>query len=229
MNKKTEIEAVDMNKPQFRKFSMKDISRCSELAAEEWAIVSASLSKEDAIKSTKVLINTSRKFCTWLEVVCISDNVIGFLFGRINSDYNMKNKIMAFFSMFALPIKVIIGRFGIAGIYKRPSKRFTFFKKLILNDIKVMRNHPKKTDGEINLFFVDSKYRGKGIGRMLMDRFIDNAKNKNAKVITAYTVQIGNWKFYETYGFKRYSTFDDDLTSYIKNENVKGFVYAIDL
>lgn len=216
------MEIINMDKLQFRKFNIKDTSKCSELAVDAWPVVSAVASKEDTIKFMNVLIDLSRLFSTWLEVVCISENIIGFLFGRIDSDYRMKDKFKAFFSILSIVIKIIVGGYG------RISKRFTLLRKLILTEIKVVRNRPK-SDGEVTLFVVDSKYRGKGIGRMLMDRFIDTVKSKNARVITVYTEQGSNWKFYEIYGFRKYSTFYDDLTSYVRNEDVKGFIYAIDL
>jgi hypothetical protein len=94
---------------------------------------------------------------TWLEVAYISGNIVGFLFGRVNTDYKMIAKIKAFFSILAIGIKIIFGRYGSV------SKPFTLLWKFELNELKVKRNTPK-SDGEVVLLVVDSKYKGMVMG-----------------------------------------------------------------
>jgi ribosomal protein S18 acetylase RimI-like enzyme len=211
---------MNRDKLQIRKFNKEDTLRCSELAADAWPIVSTWVPKKDVVKFMHSYVEIYKLQSTWLEVACISGNIVGFLFGRVNTDYKMIAKIKAFFSILAIGIKIISGRYG------NVSKPFTLLWKFDLNELKVKRNTPK-SDGEVVLFVVDSKYRGRGIGKVLMDRFMETAKNKNANVISVYTNTEANWRFYEKYGFKKYSAFYDDLTSYFKNEEVKGFVYTI--
>jgi len=212
-----------MDELQFREVTTKDIRKCAEITADAWFVVSNVMPKEDVVKFWSAFINLFRTFSTRSEVALISGNIVGLLFGRIDRDYGMKDKFKLFFSVSAIFIGIITGKYG------RVSKRFTFLRKLILTEIKVLRNNPK-SDGEVTLFVVDSKYRGKGIGRILMDRFLDAAKKKNAKVIVVNTGQrLANWKFYEIYGFKRYGAFHDDLVSYVMNEDAENLIYTIDL
>ncbi|MCG2821465.1 MAG: GNAT family N-acetyltransferase [Candidatus Atribacteria bacterium] len=209
-----------MDELRFREFDAKDISKCSELVVDAWPIVNALGTKEDVNKFISIFIELTLLSSTWREVVCVSDNIIGLLFGRINSDY--RNKFKAFFSILSIGMKIILWK------YKGVSKRLTLLRKIISTEIKVMLNSPK-SDGEVTFFIVDSKYRGKGIGRMSMDRFIDTAKKKNAKMISVYTEQESNWRFYENYGFRKYRTFYDDMTSFFRKEDINGFIYTINL
>lgn len=211
-----------MDKLQFRRFTTEDIPECAQMIADTWPISNV-IPKEGVIDLVQTFLDFFRLYSTWLEVVCTSGKVIGFLFGKINRDYGMGDRFKAFFAILATVIRAFAGRYGTI------PKRFTLLRKLVLTIIKTLLNSPK-ADGEVILFVVDCKYRGKGIGRMLMDRFLDVAKRKNAKIITLCTEQkTCNWKFYEIYGFKRYRTFYDDLIAYVINEDTNSFIYVIDL
>jgi len=219
---------INVDKLQFRRTMSADIPKCSEIFSDTWPTKSDVASRGDANKFKNAFINVARWNSTWSEVACISNNIVGFLFGRINSDFRLKNRFKMFFSILVIFISIISGKYGVLETNGKLSERFTFLKKFILSEIKIIKNHPK-SDGEVILVVVGSNYKGKGIGKMLMDRFIDDAKSKNAKVITVYAVQSSNWKFYEIYGFRKYATFYDDMTSYAGNEDVRGFIYMIDL
>jgi ribosomal protein S18 acetylase RimI-like enzyme len=204
----------------FRAFRGDDAPECSQFAAEAWPILSALVPAEDVVKFMRAYVEVSRLASTWREVARISERVVGFLFGRINADYTRITVLKAFFFCLIIGVKVILGRYG------HLARPLTFLKKFMRATLKVQRNAPR-SDAEVVLFVVDSKHRGKGIGTALMDRFVSAAKDKKTKVIMLSTDPLSNWKFYEKYGFKRYSTFEDDLNSYIKNEDVESYIYAI--
>lgn len=46
-------------------------------------------------------------------------------------------------------------------------------------------------------------------------------------MIALHTDQLSNWRFYEKYGFKRWSAFTEILSSYLKGEDVRGFIYIL--
>lgn len=156
-----------------------------------------------------------------MEVASIRGNIVGLFFGRVDSDYKMIAQLKAFFSFCVMCIRMICGRCG------RVSAPFTLLRKLNSNESNIKRNTPK-SDGEVVLIVVDSEYRGRGIGRALMDRFLASAKERNAGVITVQSDEESSWGFYEKYGFRKCSTFHNDLASYIRNGDVKSFIYTID-
>lgn len=86
-----------------------------------------------------------------------------------------------------------------------------------------------EADAIVQWFVVDAKHRGKGIGTALMDRFVGGAKNRGAQRIALHTDQLSTWQFYEKYGFTRWSTFTEVFSSYLKGEEVKGFIYTLDI
>jgi ribosomal protein S18 acetylase RimI-like enzyme len=211
-----------MDELYFRQFNGKDMARCSEIAVDVWPIVSALVPKENAVEFMSACVEISRLWSTWLEVACILDTVVGLLFGRIDTDRDLITELKTSLSYWVIGMKLIFQRYG------RLSKPFTFLRRFISTQTKARRSSPK-SDAEVTLFVVDSKYRGRGIGKALMDRFIDTAREKGVRVIMLYTGPMNNWRFYERYGFKRCGTFDDDLSSYLKNEDMKGFIYAMDI
>jgi ribosomal protein S18 acetylase RimI-like enzyme len=98
-----------------------------------------------------------------------------------------------------------------------------------LTELKLKVNMPR-SDAEIRLFIVDSKHRGKGIGGMLIDRFLHTARDAGSTLATVYTDdKTSNWQFYEKYGFRRVGTFHDNVTSYFCNVDSTGMIYVLDL
>lgn len=211
-----------MTELSFRPYHTDDLADCARFAAEAWPSISVLMPEGDIEELLSVDIRLACQTSTWLEIACLSGKITGFLFARIDSDLNKIVSLRAFISRLMTGLELILGKHG-----KIPN-RFTFLKKLILSEIKFKRNSPK-SDAEILFFVVESKHRGKGIGKTFMDRFINAAKEKKVQTIILSTDALSNWKFYEKYGFERYSEFTDDISSYIEGEDVKGFIYQMKL
>jgi len=95
-----------------------------------------------------------------------------------------------------------------------------------MTDLKLMIKMPK-SDATIEMFIVDSSYRGRGIGTRLMDRFLKAAADTGARLVTLYTDdRMSNWQFYERKGFKRIGTFYDNITSHYGGAGARGIIYA---
>ena len=84
-------------------------------------------------------------------------------------------------------------------------------------------------DSEVMLFIVDSNFRGKGIGRELMNHLVDYARNNGKKSVYLYTDIRSNRKFYEIYGFTKLADFHDYHLSYVLGKKTMSFIYKIDL
>jgi len=77
---------------------------------------------------------------------------------------------------------------------------------------------------------VDSRHRGKGIGSALLERFLSAAKEMGSTRVTVYTDDLmSDWRFYERRGFKRITTFYDNITSCYSGTPSLGIIYAMDL
>jgi len=211
-----------MGEISFRPFNKDDIQKCSRFAADAWPQLSSKMLNKDI---TKLMIADLQLACftsTWLEVACDSDEVVGFLFARVNADFTKKRGFKVLAASLVVCAKTIIGSYG------RIVKPFTFLKKTIAVERKAKKYSPK-SDAEVEYFVIDAKYRGKGIGKALMDRFISTARKSGVKTVILCTDQLSNWKFYEKYGFKRHNTFIDDLSSYCDGEDIEGYIYSMEI
>lgn len=109
---------------------------------------------------------------------------------------------------------------GISGYAKWNSKRhlikkkfYTILKNLLINspfikDKKAIVEYneyydytPKEMenyfDGEVSILIVDKNFRGKGIGKKLLLKIFELAKNDNMKNLQILTDESCNFKFYE--------------------------------
>lgn len=115
---------------------------------------------------------------------------------------------------------------GICGYAKWNSKKYIlrkkFFKLLkiifinspLIKDKKAMIKYNQDYDytpielenhfdGEISLLIVDKNYRGKGIGKKMINKIFEYAKKDNMKNIEILTDESCNFKFYESCDCKK--------------------------
>ncbi|MDH4123484.1 MAG: GNAT family N-acetyltransferase, partial [Thermoplasmata archaeon] len=115
------------------------------------------------------------------------------------------------------------------GIYGKIPHCLALIKGAMADERNISKNS-REVDGEIGLLVVDSTHRRMGIGRQLIDSFLGHAKKKGARKISVYTIDPGSdWRFYEHYGFRKYSSFRDNFMSLVQNEEVKGIIYVFDI
>ena len=194
---------------------------CSILAWGAWV---ADSDKGDEFANPLVMEGYVRTFLVrsnWTEVAHDSHGVIGLLFGRVRG---LREKAVngSLTSMLGMIPQFL---FGIHGQHVSPIVIWHFF----LTEFKVLVNVPR-SDAEVNLIIVDSKYQGKGLGRKLMERFVGAARDARCRLVTLYTDdQASNWRFYEALGFRKVATFHDGLTSYFVERDAKGIVYVLDV
>jgi ribosomal protein S18 acetylase RimI-like enzyme len=211
-----------MDKVSFRPFRPDDLSACAKFAADAWPVVSALVPEQDSVKLMHGYIELACLPSTWLEVACISDQVVGLLFGRVDSDCTPVTKLRMLSSSLRLGYKAILGQYG------RIKNPLILLRKGIATGDRVKKHMPE-ADAIVELFVVDSEHRGKGIGRALMNRFVTAAKRKGARAIALHTDQLSSWWFYEKYGFKRWSAFTEVISSHLKGEDVEGYAYVMEL
>jgi len=216
-------DTLDDGELAFRKYEPSDLKRCAELAEQAWP-VSEKMGKDPGEPSVmQPWIESSQLSATWSELAVVSGEVVGFLFGMVESQ---KPKGAGFKEisdqlwMFRRFLSSDAGRFEI------PFKTLLGF---LFMEFKLTVNRPK-ADAEIILLIVDSRFRGKGIGKTLVDRFVKAAREANSHAIAVYTDdKSSNWRFYEIYGFRKVSTFYDNISSYFAGEHANAIYYVLDL
>lgn len=83
---------------------------------------------------------------------------------------------------------------------------------------------------EVNLFTSRRQFRGRGMGRMLMDAFFDVVRKNNQSGAAVCTDTSLSYWFYETYGFKLEKKFKMKAYKYsIPDESFTGLIYHYDL
>jgi ribosomal protein S18 acetylase RimI-like enzyme len=215
-------QAVPNDEVQFRDFRRSDIETCARISADAWP-ETASVSGGDTVRTMTLYVEFYYYSATWLDVACVDGQVVGLLFGRIDRERGMFGKIRSRLGHSRVYLKLIMGR------YWKASDRFKLVKSAMSDDRNITENSPD-ADGEVMLFVVDGKFQGRGIGRSLMDRFLQRARKSNSKRITVSTNDIGcNWGFYDKYGFKLQGSFRDSFTSFVRKEEIKNLIFSIDL
>lgn len=121
--------------------------------------------------------------------------------------------------------------FGINFIYKWLTGKLGK-RKAAMNTLSIMYEENNKImkdsnryDNEINLFFVDEKTRGNGLGKKLMNRYINYCKNQDIRNIILMTDAGCNYGFYDHYGFKRINAIHSNILAKPQME-YNGFAYA---
>lgn len=198
----------------YRPYVPSDLDRCAALAADAWPIASAI--SEDTHSLMKAYVKCSLLFSDYTEVCCTSGQVVGLFFGLAHKKlpgFKERLELNKLFWEFA------VGRYG------PPKGRFRFLVSFILTLLKV-ELLCLRFDSEVELFVVDADYRGRGIGRSLVDHFVEHLREANKRTLYLYTNMVSNWRFYERYGFVKYKEFYDNNLSLLRGTKTHGYIYC---
>jgi GNAT superfamily N-acetyltransferase len=206
-----------------REFAAADLLRCVEIATEVWPDVPESMTLGEMTRLMKAYVEDSMIMSTRQEVACIADEVVGVIFGTIEDKVGPGDRIRM--SVLRLYTWLKFVAHGETSILTRSS----VLMKSIVTEMKLIKARPE-TDAEVTLLLVSHDHRGKGIGRLLIGRLLQEARSMSARTATVYTTDPGcNWHFYEMCGFRKVGGFDDNLVSFLQGVDTKGLVFAVDL
>ena len=207
----------------FRKYMPSDLGRCAELAHQAWPMRGNPNPEPGERSMFEPWVESSSMSATWTEVAIISGEVVGFLFGSVD---NMKKKSGA---LEDLGNMLWMFRRVLSGDIHRWMIRIRSALGFFFTQFRLEVNKPE-ADADISLLIVDSRFRGKGIGRTLVDRFVKVAKDAGAHTVMLFTDdKISNWKFYEIYGFRKVNSFPDSISTYFAGERANAMYYVLDL
>jgi len=210
-----EKEDAAIKSLSFREIRRADTRRCVEITDSAWPELELPIS----IATVEWYLSSS----TWSEIACIGDKTIGLLFGKIDRELNSFGRMRIHLAHAFVYLKILFGFYG------RIPDRMNVIRCAMTDDKNIAANTPA-VDGEVVFFAVDADYRRQGIGRALMDRFIERARTSGARRISVYTTDPGSdWGFYERYGFTKHSSFKDSFMSFARKEDVKALIYLLDI
>ncbi len=153
----------------------------------------------------------------WAEAAVSSGAVRGFLFGRIDGLEGARQKHSHPFG--ELPW---ISRSLLKSGYD-PITLIRFVSSLALTEFKTKLRTPD-SGASIEMFIVDPRHEGKGIGTALLTRFSRAASEAGASLVTVATDDtLSTWQFYERKGFKRVATFHDNISSSTRRSVAPGW------
>jgi len=198
----------------FRNYGKKDFQRCVEITAKAWPELTGGRAAAD--------VEGYLWPSTWRQLACMDNVPVGLLFGTIYRDLGALRKLKVPLMHASVNAKVLMGLYG-----KTPD-RLAWIVGGIATEKDIKRGRAE-ADGKIDLFVIDPAYQGKGIGKDLLQGFVEHAISRGASRISVDSLEFESWGFYVKNGFtKLNATFRDALHSKIRNEDVKGYQFVMD-
>jgi GNAT superfamily N-acetyltransferase len=199
----------------FREYEKKDFERCVEITARAWPELTGGRAAAD--------LEGYLWPSTWRQLACMDNVPVGLLFGTIYSDLGALRKMKGALMHATVNAKVLLGLYG-----KTPD-RLAWIMGGIATEKDIKRGRAE-ADGKIDFFVIDPTYRGKGIGKDLLQRFVEHATSRGASRISVDSLEFESWRFYVKHGFTKLgATFRDALHSRIRNEDVEGYQFVMDI
>lgn len=207
----------------FRQCIPSDVSACARMAEEAWPADPSTFAKLRDLAGLEGYMAYSLARSNWTDIACVDAIPAGFLFGRIDGLPGIEAPSQH-------PLGELPWAVGSMLRARRDAPSLLrFLWNLELTDMKLMLNMPR-ADATIEMFIVGAEHRGKGLGTMLLDRFVGKAVGAGSTKVTVYTDDmLSNWQFYERKGFKRIGSFYDNITSYYSKKHCRGMVYSLDV
>lgn len=213
-----------MPEMHFRPYRTEDLRRCADIAAEAWPPKEHITQDKDRSRIMEPYVEIAAAWSNWSDVACLdSGEAVGVLFGeaRAGSQAGAGRRIVG--SELRACAKLALGR------YSKVERPLPLLWCFMMTEAKLLANRPE-ADAEIMLLLVDSRHRGKGIGRMLVDRFVRNALEHGSRRLSVYADdKTSNWGFYESYGFVRDGLFFDNWSTYYNGYRSMGIRLVLDL
>jgi ribosomal protein S18 acetylase RimI-like enzyme len=207
----------------FRRFEQGDIPGLARLARDAWPARPAVGSRELEQSGMEGYVEYSLGSSNWTDIAFTPEGVVGFLFGRIDNYHGRTVVRKSMLGEFPNSIKSFIRKGRVTPWH------LSMIWGIVLTDLKLMLRMPE-SDASIEMFIVDSRHRGKGIGGELFRRFLDAAREAGSSLVTVYTDdRMSNWNYYEKLGFKRVATFHDNITSRYSGTDANGIILALEL
>lgn len=207
----------------FREYAPEDLGSCARLAKEAWPLRPGIATGIQTDRMMEAWMGGTVSSSTWAEVAVDEHGIVGVLFGEIKGQPHLRR------NRSTLGIELSLLARGFMGSFGNLRHALWLMLSFLVTEFKLLVNRPK-SDAEITILIVGQEHRGRGLGKQLVDRFVDAARKAGAKSVSLYTEdQTSNWRFYEAYGFRRVAEFRDTGTSHYVGKDAKAIIYMLDL
>lgn len=211
-----------MEKVKYRKLQKNDYKQIIKLIDDAWnfdKFIDNKKSKEHMLKG---FMRTALSNQNYTQIAEVDGEAVGLLFGRIPKSKGRAK------SLKSMPIALYHGIYlFIKG--KNERKMLQDFGKMIVAYEKLRKNTGKKFDAEIVLFIVNSKCRGLGIGKELINNYLDYCNKQKVKSLYVMTDTNCNYGFYDHMGFTKEGSQKVTFDLYSGAMEFDVFIYTMDL
>ncbi len=168
----------------------------------------------------KDLVTFFYKMSTDCYVAEADHRICGIIFGA--APFRLKKLINAliFYLLCVLPK-------GLINVYGMNRLAYKHFFQLTVGFVPYFFYHPHRWPMcEVTLFTSIKKHRGRGLGRRLMDRFVDTVRSRNHEGTFVCTDTALSYRFYEIYGFEPVKSFKQRSYKYsIPDRSFTSLIY----
>ncbi len=183
-----------MNNIVFREVAKRDYSDLKVLINDAWHFENYINNPNSVEQMLNANMHMSLLTQNYTQVADLNGEVVALLYGRVAGQRiplkNITHLLYILFHGACLLLKSRHGRNLIRGFFN-----------LTKVYIKLLQNTKTEYDGELVFFVVNSKCRGKGIGKQLLNNYLDYCRRHSVKNIYVYTDVNCNYGFYDFNGF----------------------------
>ncbi len=206
----------------FRHYLRTDLAACARLCREAFPLVPSKFAGRDIGKVMSGQIDGSRVSSNYYELAVVDREVAGLLFGWVKRGSILVDRWRTLNRLLLIGVRFLLGRYGsrtkLIGIV-RPG----------VQELRALTRNMPDSEAQVLLFAVAPKYHGTGIGRALMDRFVNHARMYRVRSVSVPTDETASFGFYERYGFARWAEYESPLESYLADRPIKAFIYRLQL
>lgn len=162
------------------------------------------------------------KMSTDCYIAEVDGEICGIIFGA--APFKVKGIInsLLFYLLYVIP-KGLVNGYGMNWLSYR------HFFRLIYGYLPYFFLHPNRWPMcEVALFTSTKKYRSRGVGRALMDRFVSTVSARGYEGTSVSTDTALSYRFYETYGFELEKSFVQRAYKYsIPDKSFTSLIYYL--
>ena len=207
-----------MDKIVYREVDKRDYGDLKKLINDAWHFEKY-INKP---KSVQHMLNANMRLAllsqNYTQVAELNGEVVGYLYGRVDGK--------------SIPLKNLVHiphilYHGASLFFKSRHERNLIrgFLNMIKVYMKLLKNTKSNYDGELVFFVVSSKCRGKGIGKKLLNNYLDYCRRHSVKNIYVYTDVNCNYGFYDFNGFTPRGTMPVSFDLYSGDFTFDVFIY----
>ncbi len=206
----------------YRSFENKDINALIELCNLAWSFKDYTTNETTRKALVKTDAYGALMGSNYSIIAYENDNPAGILIGQnkhfLNIFRKLKYRLMFWGSLFKLMF-----------IHKDAKDALNNFRKIDRSYQKLYKKMNKKYQSEVVLFIVHPSMQGKGVGKTLMNRFIEQCKEKNFDRFYLFTDTSCNYGFYDHFGFTHLASESVNLSLKSQDEIMTSFIYEYTL